>query len=68
MVFIIEVILSHVPGSVSGNQSKWLSSMTGVKEGLLRCSMHVLFFALLSFTAGSGFGWYGVGTAGFLIA
>lgn len=39
-VFVIEVCLSHTPGEASGNQSKWLSSMTGVKEGLLRRLAH----------------------------
>ena len=58
-VFVIEVCLSHTPGEASGNQSKWLSSMTGVKEGLLRRLAHVVLFALLSFTAGSAWSWYG---------
>lgn len=65
VVFIIEVILSHTPGTVSGNQSRWLSSMTGVKEGLLRRLAHVLLFAALSATVGLGFGWYGM-TAAFI--
>ena len=60
-VFVIEVCLSHARGDVSGNQSKWLSSMTGVKEGLLRRLAHVILFAALAITAGVGFGWYGVG-------
>ncbi len=59
-IFILEVLLSHAPGTVSGNQSRWLSSMTGVKGGLLRRSMHVLLFLLLSFTAGAAWGWIGV--------
>ena len=64
-VFIIEVILSHTPGTVSGNQSRWLSSMTGVKEGLLRRMAHVILFAALSATVGLGFGQYGM-TAAFI--
>ena len=59
-VFVVEVCLSHATGTVSGNQSKWLSSMTGVKEGLLRRLAHVILFALLSFTAGAGFSWHGI--------
>ena len=62
VVFIIEVLLSHTPGTVSGNQSRWLSSMTGVKEGLLRRMAHVVLFAALSATVGIGFGWYGIVT------
>ena len=58
VVFIIEVILSHTPGTVSGNQSRWLSEMTGVKEGLLRRLAHVLLFAALSTTAGFRFWWF----------
>ena len=60
-VFVIEVCLSHTPGEASGNQSKWLSSMTGVKEGLLRRTAHVILFAALAITAGLAWGWYGVG-------
>ena len=60
-VFVIEVCLSHARGDVSGKQSKWLSEMTGVKEGLLRRLAHVVLFAALAVTAGAGFGWYGVG-------
>ena len=59
VVFIIEVILSHTPGTVSGNQSRWLSSMTRVKEGLLRKMAHVVLFAALSATVGLGFERYG---------
>ena len=58
-VYIIEVMLSHTPGTVSGNQSKWLSSMTGVKEGLLRRIAHVALFLLLALFSGLGFGRYG---------
>ena len=60
-VFVIEVCLSHTPGEASGNQSKWLSSMTGVKEGLLRRLAHVVLFAALAVTAGLAWGWYGIG-------
>ena len=60
-VFVVEVLLSHTPGEASGNQSKWLSSMTGVKEGLLRRTAHVVLFATLAVTAGLAWGWYGVG-------
>ena len=59
-VFVIEVCLSHARGDVSGNQSKWLSSMTGVKEGLLRRLAHVILFAALAITAGFGFGIWGI--------
>ena len=59
-VFVIEVCLSHATGTVSGNQSKWLSSMTGVKEGLLRRAAHVILFAALAVTAGFGFGVWGI--------
>ena len=59
VVFIIEVILSHTPGTVSGNQSRWLSSMTGVKEGLLRRIAHVALFLLLALFSGLGFERYG---------
>ena len=61
VVFTIEVLLSHAPGTVSGEQSKYLSSMTGVKEGLLRRMAHVVLFVALSFTAASGFGVWGIG-------
>ena len=61
VVFIIEVLLSHAPGEASGNQSKWLSSMTGVKEGLLRRLAHVILFAASAVTAGFGFGVWGIG-------
>lgn len=61
VVFIIEVLLSHTPGEASGNQSHWLSEMTGVKEGVLRRSAHVVLFFLLSLFSGLGFGWIGVG-------
>lgn len=60
VVFLIEVLLSHTPGETSGNQSKWLSSMTGVKEGLLRRLAHVILFAALAVTAGIGFGTWGI--------
>lgn len=60
-VFVIEVCLSHATGTVSGNQSKWLSEMTGVKEGLLRRLAHVILFATLAVTAGLAWGWYGIG-------
>ena len=60
VVFIIEVCLSHTSGETSGNQSKWLSSMTGVKEGLLRRLAHVVLFAALAVTAGLGFGTWGI--------
>ena len=59
-VFVLEVCLSHTPGEASGNQSKWLSSMTGVKEGLLRRLAHVILFAALAITAGLGFGTWGI--------
>lgn len=65
VVFIIEVILSHTPGTVSGNQSRWLSSMTGVKEGLLRRIAHVALFLLLALFSGLGFERYGM-TAAFI--
>lgn len=59
-VFVVEVLLSHTPGEASENQSKWLSSMTGVKEGLLRRAAHVILFAALAVIAGLGFGTWGI--------
>lgn len=61
VVFFFEVCLSHARGDVSGNQSKWLSEMTGVKEGLLRRAAHVILFAALSLTAGLAWEWIGIG-------
>ncbi len=60
ILFIIEVWLSHTPGRTSGNQSKWLSSMTGIKESLLRRAAHVVLFILLAWSAAAGFSWPGV--------
>ena len=42
------LILSHIPGGPSGEESRWLASMTGIKEGLLRRSMHVALYLILA--------------------
>lgn len=41
------LILSHIGGRVSGEESRWLASMTGVKEGTLRRSAHVVVYLVL---------------------
>ena len=41
------LFLSHIPGGPSGEESRWLSSMTGVEEGLLRQGMHVILYLVL---------------------
>lgn len=41
------LILSHIPGEPSGAESRWLSSMTGVKEGTLRRAAHVVVYLVL---------------------
>ena len=41
------LVLSHIPGGPSGEESKWLSSMTGVKESVLRRSAHVVLYLVL---------------------
>ena len=63
VVFIVEFVLSHTPGDRSGAESKTLSRLTGIKEGLLRRAAHVFLFAVLGLLAGLGFGWYGIGFA-----
>lgn len=42
------LILSHIPGGPSGEESRWLASMTGVKESVLRRSMHVALYLILA--------------------
>ncbi len=61
VIFVIEAILSHTPGEKSGEESRWLARTTGIKEGLLRQSAHVVLFFLLSLFAALGFDWWGVG-------
>ena len=46
LVFML--ILSHIPGGPSSAESRWLSDMTGVKEGTLRQLMHVFLYAVLA--------------------
>ena len=41
------LILSHIPGEPSGEESKWLSRMTGVKESVLRRSAHVVLYLMV---------------------
>lgn len=41
------LILSHIGGKASGAESRWLSQMTGVKEGTLRRSAHVILYLVL---------------------
>lgn len=41
------LLLSHIPGGPSGEESRWLSSMTGVKESVLRRSAHVVLYLVL---------------------
>lgn len=45
LVFML--ILSHIPGGPSTAESRWLSDMTGVKEGTLRQLMQVFLYAVL---------------------
>ena len=44
---VFMTILSHIPGGPSGEESRWLSSMTGVKESVLRRGMHVFVYLVL---------------------
>lgn len=46
LVFML--ILSHIPGGPSAEESQWLSSMTGVSESLLRLIAHVLLYMVLA--------------------
>ena len=46
LVFML--ILSHIPGGPSTAESRWLSDMTGVKEGTLRQFMHVFLYMVLA--------------------
>ena len=41
------LVLSHIGETASGEESRWLSSMTGVEEGLLRKAAHVVVYAVL---------------------
>lgn len=43
--------LSHIGGTASSEESRWLASMTGVKEGTLRRSAHVVVYAVLGVLA-----------------
>lgn len=45
------LVLSHIPGEPSGAESRWLSSMTGVKEGVLRRAAHVVLYLVLAVLA-----------------
>lgn len=62
--FIIEVVLSHTPGDKSGEESRTLSRLTHVDERLLRRAAHVFLFLALSFCAGMGWQWIGIGAVG----
>ena len=42
------LVLSHIGGQASGEESRWLSRMTGVKESVLRRSAHVVVYIILS--------------------
>ena len=42
------LILSHIGGTASGEESRWLSRMTGVKESVLRRSAHVVVYIILA--------------------
>lgn len=42
------LILSHISGGTSGEESRWLSVMIGVEEGLLRRSAHVVVYTILA--------------------
>ena len=42
------LILSHIPGGPSAEESRWLSSMTGVSESLLRQAAHVFLYMVLA--------------------
>ena len=44
---ILMLILSHIPGGPSAEESRWLSSMTGVSESSLRMLMHVVLYLVL---------------------
>ena len=59
--FIIEAVLSHMPGTASGAQSQSLSRLTHLPESFLRSFAHVVLFFLLAVFAALGFGWLGVG-------
>ena len=50
------LILSHIGGTASGAESRWLSSMTGVKESVLRRSAHVVVYIILSTLVMEGWG------------
>ena len=41
------LILSHIPGEPSGEESRLLSRLTGVKESTLRRSAHVVLYLIL---------------------
>lgn len=60
-IFLVEVFLSHQGGRESGMESRWLSERTGIVEGFLRLSAHVLLFAALA-----GFSTGAFGTAGLI--
>lgn len=47
--FLFMTTLSHIPGGPSGEESRMLSQMTGVDEGILRSSAHCFCFAVLGY-------------------
>lgn len=44
---ILMLILSHISSRPSAEESRWLSSMTGVSESSLRMLMHVVLYLVL---------------------
>ena len=57
IVFLIESILSHMPGDESGRESQALAKLTGINESLLRSAAHIILFVVLSILAIQGYGW-----------
>ena len=51
LVFML--ILSHIPGGPSAEESRWLSSMTGVSESWLRTFAHMFRYAVLGVLVGT---------------
>ena len=58
---ILITILSHTPGDKSSEESRWLSKLILVDEGLLRKSAHVVCFTVLMAFSLCGWGkWAGI--------
>ena len=60
LFFLAEAFLSHHGGKESGAESRWLSERTGIREGFLRSSAHVLLFAVLTVFSIAAFGTIGL--------